>query len=399
MGRLPEGAVALSRAGLPNGLKVALFCGNYNYVKEGANQALNRLVRHLETRAGATVRVYSPVTDTPAFEPEGTLVPVASVPLPVRSEFRVALGMPAAIQRDVAAFAPDLVHLSTPDLLDRAALSWARRQAIPTVASLHTAFETYLEHYRLGFLRPTLERWLDRFYGDADFVLVPTASIAADLDAKIGRERVRIWGRGVDADLYSPARRSLEWRRSHGIADGQITLLFFGRLVIEKGIDRYIETVKALGRRVTPVIVGAGPARERLERALPTAVFTGHVTGEALATAVASSDILIHPSVTETFGNVVLEAMACGVPVVAAEHPAMRNLIEHDRSGLLVDPAGFVPAALSLIENPEFRHAIGASAREAALRWRWDEILDDVLAVYGEALMTRRSFDAHPSRD
>jgi glycosyltransferase involved in cell wall biosynthesis len=135
-------------------LRIALFSGNYNYLREGANQALNKLVAYLE-RQGHAVRAYSPVTDTPAFEPEGTLVPVPSIPLPIRTEFRLALGMPRFIRRDVERFAPDLVHLSTPDILNTRAETFAIRRNIPIVTSLHTRFETYPEHYPgLAWLAP-----------------------------------------------------------------------------------------------------------------------------------------------------------------------------------------------------------------------------------------------------
>ena len=130
-------------------MRIALFTGNYNYVREGANQALNRLVAHLEQHAGAAVRVYSPVTDTPAFEPAGDLVPVPSIALPVRSEFRLALGLPRATRRDLTRFAPDIIHVATPDILGTRAQTFALDRGTPLVVSLHTRFETYLGYYGL----------------------------------------------------------------------------------------------------------------------------------------------------------------------------------------------------------------------------------------------------------
>src|SRR5688572_21410313 len=199
----PEGAAAL---------RVALFSGNYNYLREGANQALNRAVDFLERR-GHSVRAYSPVTGTPAFEPAGTLVPVPSLALPVRSEFRLALGLRAAARRDLADFAPDLVHLSTPDWLGFAALRFARRRGVPVVASLHTRFEAYLDHYGLGWARPAVESLLRRYYRRADRILVPTEGLRAEMAAFVGHDRIDVWGRGVDRDLFDPARRDESWRR------------------------------------------------------------------------------------------------------------------------------------------------------------------------------------------
>lgn len=383
------------------GLRVAMFTGNYNYLKEGANQALNRLVRHLEKRVDADVRIYSPVTDTPAFEPEGTLVPVPSAPLPGRSEFRLALGLPGRIRAEIRQFAPQIVHLATPDILGARAQTFALAQGIPVVASVHTLFETYCEYYGLGWLRPLVERHLDRFYGRSDRVLAPTAALAADMARKHGPDRLGIWARGVETDLFAPSRRSAEWRRAHGIAEDEVALLFFGRLVLEKRVDQFAETVRAMkasGHRVKAVIVGEGPARERMRAAMPDAVFTGHLTGEPLATAVASSDIFLNPSTTETFGNVTLEAMAAGLAVVAADVPSTANLIEHGVNGLVAacDAAGFARQAEKPCVDPDFRHRLGRNARQAALARSWDDVLDAVLVEYAgllkrKAMTTRRT--------
>ncbi|HZB69546.1 MAG TPA: glycosyltransferase, partial [Sphingomicrobium sp.] len=217
-------------------MRVALFSGNYNYLREGANQALNRLVRFLEEEEGHSVRVYSPVTDTPAFEPAGTLISVPSIALPVRSEFRLALGLPRAIRDDLRRFSPDIVHLSTPDILGTRALTFARRLGVPVVASQHTRFETYLEHYRLGWARPPVEAHLRRFYRRCDHVLAPTPALVEAMKVLRGDDRVSLWSRGVDRTLFDPARRDDEWRRSNGWSDADVVVLFFGRLVAEKGI-------------------------------------------------------------------------------------------------------------------------------------------------------------------
>ncbi|MEZ5742187.1 MAG: glycosyltransferase family 1 protein [Sphingomonadaceae bacterium] len=379
---------------MPQGLRVALFTGNYNYLKEGANQALNRLVAHLETRVDADVRIYSPVTDTPAFEPEGTLVPVRSIALPGRAEFRLGLGLSRAHRDEILHFDPHLIHVATPDILGTRAQSFALRHRIPLVASLHTLFETYPEYYGLGFLRPLVEWHLDRFYGRSDLVLVPTPSLAGEMARKHGRERMGVWARGVERELFAPARRSEDWRERHDLAHGEVALLFLGRLVLEKRTDQFAEIVanlKAKGFAVRPVIVGAGPARERMERALPDGVFTGHLTGDALATAVASCDIFINPSATETFGNVTLEAMSAGLAVVAADVPSTHNLITHGETGLVAAPdtAGFAVQAELLLADPSLQARLGQAARKAALARSWDAVLDAVLEQYAALLASR----------
>ncbi|WP_051531460.1 glycosyltransferase family 4 protein [Sphingomonas sp. URHD0057] len=367
-------------------LRIALFSGNYNYMREGANQALNHLVGYLERR-GHQVRVYSPVTDTPAFEPAGTLVPVPSVTAPFRKEFQIALGLPAVTRRDLEAFAPAVIHVSTPDLLDLRAQTFAKKHRIPIVASLHTRFETYLDYYGLGWLRPLLEAYLNRFYRRADLVLAPTPALIEHLKRIRGDDRVGLFSRGVDRALFNPSRRDGEWRRSQGWGDDDPVVLFFGRPVIEKGLDIYtgaIELLKHSRRNVRALVVGAGPNADRLG-AIEGAVLTGHLTGPDLARAVASADLMINPSVTEAFGNVVLEAMASGLAVVCADADYSRAIVDPGRTGILEpsrDARAYATAALRLIDDPEERARIGAAARESTAAFTWDAASAAVEAAY-----------------
>lgn len=375
-------------------LRVALFSGNYNYLREGANQALNELVGHLE-RSGHSVRVYSPVTDTPAFEPQGTLVPVPSVTLPFRTEFQLALSVPPAIRRDVERFSPDLIHVSTPDILCTRAETLAKRLNVPIVASFHTRFEAYLDYYRIGWLRPLVEAHLRRFYRRADWVLAPTPALVDELKRLKGDDRVSLWSRGVDRSLFSPSRRDPAWRRAQGWADEDVVFLFFGRLVIEKGVDGFVETVRALrrgGHRVWPLVVGAGPAADRM-RVLEGTVFTGHLQGTELARAIASVDIMISPSTTEAFGNVVLEAMASGVAVVSADTPSTRALIDPGQTGILCAPdaTAYAEASVQLIRSPQERERLGAAARAASEKFSWDAASRAAEEAYRAALGSIRS--------
>lgn len=375
-------------------LRVALFSGNYNYLREGANQALNELVGHLE-RGGHSVRVYSPVTDTPAFEPQGTLVPVPSVTLPFRTEFQLALGLPRAIRRDVEQFSPDLIHVSTPDILCTRAKTLARRLKVPVVASFHTRFEAYLDYYRIGWLRPLVEAHLRRFYRRADWILAPTPALVDELKHIKGDDRVSLWSRGVDRSLFSPSRRDPTWRRAQGWADEDVVVLFFGRLVIEKGVDSFVETVQALrrgGHRVWPLVVGDGPAGDRM-RVLEDALFTGHLQGTELARAIASADIMLSPSTTEAFGNVVLEAMASGVAVISADTPSARALIDPGASGILCAPdaGAYAEAAAQLIRSPQECERIGAAACAASEKFSWDAASRAAEEAYRATLGSIRS--------
>jgi glycosyltransferase involved in cell wall biosynthesis len=386
----PQTAIALARRPVSaRGLRVALFSGNYNYVREGANQALNKLVDHL-LHMGAEVRVYSPTTDTPAFEPAGDLVSVPSIAIPFRPEFRAAIGLPRSIQRDIRRFSPNLVHLSTPDFLGSRGQRFARRLGLPVVASMHTRFETYFEYYGLGALRSWAWRRQQRFYLGCDRVLVPNESSMHHLEAMgVPAANQRIWSRGVDHAIFAPSRRDMLWRRAHGYADQDLVLLFFGRIVREKGIGRFADTVELLrsrGFNVRPLVVGEGPARTEFAERLGDAVFTGHLDGKALGRAVASADILLNPSMTEAFGNVNLEAMAAGLCVVSANAGSAAELIEDGVNGYLCppDPESFANVITRLAGEPAARLAAASNAARSAARYQWPRILDSVVQVYSE---------------
>jgi glycosyltransferase involved in cell wall biosynthesis len=372
---------------LAAGLRIALFSGNYNCVRDGANKALNRLVAFLLAN-GAAVRVYSPTAPRPAFAPAGDLVSVPSFGIPTRSEYRVAPFLTRAIRRDIEAFAPTHVHLSAPDWLGTGAQRFARRLGVPVVASLHTRFETYLEYYRLGFLSGWMTRRLDRFYRNSDLILAPNGPIAEEFRARGWDNQVRIWSRGVNRDTFSPDRRSEKWRRAHGFAAEDCVLLFFGRLVHEKGLDMFAAAVERLAAQgVAPrlLVVGDGPARGWIEARLPGAVFTGHLEGPDLGRAVASADILVNPSVTEAFGNVNLEAMAAGLAIVSADVASARALIEPGRSGLLVAPRdaqAYADAVAALVADPGKRQLLGRAASRSAAAYNWHDVLCEVVEAY-----------------
>lgn len=368
-------------------LRVALFSGNYNCVRDGANRALNRLIGHALSR-GHGARVYSPAIAEPAFPPAGDLVPVASLAIPGRPEYRLALRLPRATAADVRAFAPDIVHVSAPDGLNTGAIRLARRMGVPVVASMHTRFETYFEYYGLGLLRRPAEAWLRGFYNRCDMVLVPNAGIADEMRAGGVTSPMRIWSRGVDPQQFGPHGRDHAWRRRMGLAAHEVAVLFFGRLVAEKGLAMYeavIAGLRARGLPVRPLVIGDGPERERFARRLDGAVMTGHLGGKALGRAVASADLFVNPSLTEAFGNVTLEAMASGVPVVAADVAATRALIDNGHSGLLVPPrdaAAYIEAAATLIANPERAAALAHNALATARGFDWAATLDAVIDGY-----------------
>lgn len=372
----------------PSDLRIAMFSGNYNYVRDGANQALNRLVGFL-LRQGVQVRVYSPTTDTPAHPPTGDLVSVRSVPIPGgRGEYRLATGLPAATRRDLKAFAPNVLHVSAPDILGHRAMTWARKREIPVLASMHTRFETYPRYYGLAFMEPVLLAIIRRFYRRADAVVAPSESMAQVMREQRMSFDIGIWARGIDTGIFNPGQRSLEWRRSHGIGDDEPVIGFLGRLVMEKGLDVFSDSIDALVQRGVAhrvLVIGEGPAREWFERRLPKAVFVGFQGGQDLGRAVASMDMLFNPSVTETFGNVTLETMACGIPVIAARATGSENLVLDGKTGRLVKPgaiSAFADALADYCTDPALRAAHGSAGAKASALYDWDRVNQAVLDIY-----------------
>jgi phosphatidylinositol alpha 1,6-mannosyltransferase len=266
-------------------LRVALFSGNYNYVRDGANQALNRLVEYL-LRQGASVRVYSPKVDKPAFEPAGDLVGLPNVPIPGRGEYRFSLGLSAEVKQDLEDFAPTIVHVASPDVAGHRAVTWARERGLPVLSSVHTRFETYPRYYGLAFLEPVAEAIMRRFYHRCDALVAPSESMAQVLREQGMGEDIGIWSRGVDRTIFDPSRRDLAWRRSLGIGDNEVAVGFLGRLVMEKGLDVFSETVAELSRRGVAhkvLVVGEGPAREFFENACQRACSQGSRAARTLA--------------------------------------------------------------------------------------------------------------------
>ena len=378
----------------PSDLRVALFSGNYNYVRDGANQALNRLVGYL-LRQGVKVRVYSPTVKEPAFPATGDVVSIPAVPIPGRSEYRLPLAIPAHVRRDLAEFDPNVVHVSSPDIVGHRAVSWARRHKVAAVASVHTRFDTYLAYYHLQALEPLARGIMRRFYHRCEVVMAPAESTAAILRAQRMNRDITIWARGIDREQFNPERRDMEWRRAIGIADDEMVIAFLGRIVMEKGLDVFADAIHAFaprGLRHRALVIGEGPARPWFEQQLPDAIFTGQLTGNDLARALASADLFLNPSVTETFGNVTLEAMACSLPVIAAEGSGTTSLVRDNVTGTLVDgadPDAFADALEAYASDPDLRRRHGEAGLAIARTMDWDSINASVIRTYLHAIHKR----------
>ncbi len=370
-----------------NDLRIALFSGNYNMTVDGANKALNRLVGYL-LRQGAQVRVYSPTVDKPALEPVGDLISVPSVAIPNRPEYRLPLHLSPRVRRDLEAFTPNVIHISSPDRVSRQAAAWARHRNLPVVASVHTRFETYFRYYNLSFIEPLMVAWLRKLYRRCDGLIAPSESFAQVLRQQRMNYDIDIWTRGVERDIFLPSARNVEWRRGLGISDDMPVIGFLGRLVMEKGLDVFADTIDQLRRRGVRhevVIIGEGPAGGWFESRLPHAKFVGFQAGKDLACALASADMLFNPSVTETFGNVTLEAMACHLPVVAARATGSASIVKDGQTGFLVEPgsiSSFADRLQAYCEDLPLRTLHGQAALLESQKYDWDAINQTVADTY-----------------
>jgi glycosyltransferase involved in cell wall biosynthesis len=256
------------------------------------------------------------------------------------------------------------------------------------MASVHTRFDTYPRYYNLAWVEPVLTAVLRRFYRRCDALVAPSESMAQVLRDQRMNYDISLWSRGVDRDIFHPGRRDMAWRRSQGIADDQVVIGFLGRLVMEKGLDVFADTIDDLTRRgFAPrvMVIGEGPAQAWFQARLPDAVFAGFQGGSDLGRAVASMDVLFNPSVTETFGNVTLEAMACALPVVAAEATGSESLVENHVNGRLVRPGAihsFAEALRAYVTDADLRERHGAAGAARSLDFSWDRINQAVADTY-----------------
>lgn len=355
---------------------------------------LNRLVDFLQ-RHDIEVLVFAPTIPEPAFEHNGTLVPVPSVRMPGRPEYRITTGFPKDARERLETFNPDLVHLATPDILGIKVLKWAEKNNVPIVSSYHTHFSSYLKYYKLSVFVPFLWKFLSWFYGKCRQVYVPSKSMAEILIEKNIQADLKIWERGINGKLFNPQKRSMEWRRKQGIDDNAIVVTFVSRLVWEKNLRIFADILNRLKGKysnVKAMVVGEGPAQEEMMELLPNGIFTGFLEGEELATAYASSDIFFFPSDTETFGNVTLEAMASGLPAVVANATGSKSLVDHGENGFrapVEKSDKFFTLIEKLIVDANLRDQMSKASLEKSKAYSWDSINGKLLGYYKEVLETQ----------
>ncbi|KAJ1683956.1 hypothetical protein LUZ63_020823 [Rhynchospora breviuscula] len=358
----------------------------------GVTGSVLQVLRHLE-REGHDALVVAPGSGPADADVHGARTALLrSVPLPSYPEVRVAFARTARLTRLLREFAPDVVHLASPFVLGGQGVVAADALGVPSVAVYQTDVIAYAEKYGVPGVAPLAARHVARLHRRATLTLAPSRAAAAQLEA-LGVDRIRTWGRGVDAERFRPERRSTAWRDR--VAPGEVLVGYVGRLAPEKQVEDLAVLGGIPGVRL--VVIGDGPSRARLETLLPDAVFTGFLGGDELATALASLDVFVHPGESETFCQTVQEAHASGVPVVATGRGGPVDLVRSSVDGWLYRPgdlADLRARVADLAGDESKRRSFGTAAREGVQSRTWESLGHQLVDHYRDARMLRPIDDA-----
>lgn len=372
-------------------LRVALVTETYPPEVNGVAATVARVVEGLRQH-GHPLQLIRPrqhgAEDAAADE---GLVLMRGMPIPRYPQLKLGLPARRALAKLWSRQRPDVVHVVTEGPLGWSALQAALQLKLPVVSDFRTNFHSYSRHYGVGWLRAPVMAYLRKFHNRTACTMVPTEALRSEL-AAAGFRNLRVVARGVDIQGFSPAHRSAALRASWGADERTMVALCVGRLAPEKNLNAVLAAADAMRAEDPPlrlVLVGDGPERARLQQQSPQTVFAGVQRGADLAAHYASADVFLFGSMTETFGNVVPEAMASGLAVLAYDHAAAGQLIRHGENGLLArldDLAGFCALARRLAGDLAQARALGTQARETAARLDWDHIIQSVEDEYAAAI-------------
>lgn len=380
-------------------LRIAMVTETYPPEINGVAMTMGRIVAGLQAR-GHTVQLVRPRqfrSEQPAQEPLFEEILQYGIPIPRYDALKIGLPAKQALTRLWARQRPDIVHVVTEGPLGWSALAAAAKLKLPVATDFHTNFHSYSEHYGIGWLKKPITAYLRKFHNKAQRTFVPTTTLQDEL-AGLGLRNLQVVARGVDTRQFNPTRRSTALRKLWGAGDNDLVVMCVGRLAAEKNLPLVLQTHAAMqvvrpGSRL--VLVGDGPERARLERECPRAIFAGMRTGEDLAAHYASADVFLFPSITETYGNVTIEAMASGLAVVAYDYAAARQHIRHNINGVSAPfdvTEDFMKLAVALAPDTARIRALGAAARVTTEKLDWSCIV----AEFEQALLELAQDQAYP---
>ncbi|QUG86124.1 glycosyltransferase family 4 protein [Bacillus nitratireducens] len=371
-------------------MRVAIFTDTFTPQVNGVAKTLERLTKYFQ-KENIAYSVFAP-QHTAEDNFVANVNKMRSIPLTILyPECRLAFPTPR-IKRELLAFKPDIIHIATPFNMGLCGLYYAKKLNIPVVGSYHTDFDAYLRYYKIEFLSNMLWNYLRWFHSHMQKNFVPSPETLHQLKKK-GFQQLYIWGRGVDCTLFHPTYNKDLFRKKYNITAKYI-LSYVGRLAPEKDIDTLqtlIQTTNKERDDIHWLIAGDGPLAKGLYENVPKTniTFTGYLQGANLAEAYASSDLMVFPSATETFGNVVLESLACGTPVIGANSGGVKNIIIDEKTGFLCEPKNedsFLSSIYSLLNNEERLKQMGVAASSYAKSQSWDEIFHSLFNRYEEVL-------------
>jgi glycosyltransferase involved in cell wall biosynthesis len=362
-------------------LRIAVVTETYAPEVNGVALSAERFVEGLRRREHE-IQLVRPRQHQDGSDRAGGMQDVLTHGVPIPNYPGLRMGLPAAreLARLWSGNRPDVVHVLTEGPLGWSAVSAARKLKLPVISDFRTNFHTYSRHYGVGWLGKPILAYLRKFHNRTLWTLVPTEALRAQL-AGLGFRDVRVVSRGVDTALFDPARRSESLRAGWGVGPADPVLLHVGRIAAEKNLATLLSAyaaARAQEPRSRLVLVGDGPARSEIQARCPDAIFAGTRRGEDLATHYASADVFLFPSLTETYGNVTLEALASGLAVVAFDYAAAAEIVRHGDNGLLApmgDAGAFAALAASAVSDIARARAMGFNARESALKLGWDLVV------------------------
>jgi len=369
-------------------MRIAMVTETYPPEVNGVARTLGLMVEGLQRR-GHSIELVRPRQnghDHAANLENFAEVLLTGIPIPRYTQLKMGMPSRRLLEHRWKDERPDIVHVATEGPLGWSALAAARRLGIPVATDFHTNFHTYMRDYGMAWLARPVAAYLRSFHNRAACTMVPTREIAEDL-ARLRFERLRVVGRGVNPAVFSPGRRSRELRASWGADDATLVALCVSRFAHEKNFALVIQAYEAM-RRIRAdaklILVGDGPLADELRKKSIGYVIAGRKVNGELSRHYASADVFLFPSMSETWGNVTLEAMASGLGIVAYDYAAAREVMRHGTNGLLApfgDAAAFVAHAEALARDPALAQSLGRAARERAESLTWDRIVEDFEAV------------------
>ncbi len=377
-------------------LRIAVVTETWPPEVNGVAMTLAKLVQGLSHRNHDVqlIRPRQTKTDSPMSDASLEEVLMRGMPIPRYPELKLGLPSKKTLVKTWTLRRPDVVHIATEGPLGWSALQAAKVLKLPVTSDFRTNFQSYSKHYGVGWLRKPIVAYLRKFHNATACTMVPTRELMRTLSQN-GFANLKVVSRGVDTKLFNIAKRDTRLRSSWGATDETKVLISVGRMAPEKNLDQVLKTYDALkstGQAFKLVMVGDGPLKEQFQKRYPEIIFPGMLSQTNLAAYYASSDLFIFPSQTETFGNVTLEALASGIPVLAFDCAAARDWVQTGVNGWLIaenNPEGFAAQAVTIFNSKDLLDQITQSTRQQVVHLDWDQIAEQVESVFWDAIRIR----------